>query len=645
MTSPKLTAKIRNTAFRSMPNLHYGEMKEISRLKPSQIAAKFGLTQYTTKHGKRFWYKDNGSQVLGVAHTDSVPNAGTFQPVHFQTDTRIYFPTVDDRLGVYILLAYLTKAKVKIDILLTEDEELRSSTALWFDPPKKYNWMFMFDRMGKGAVTYQYDNENLRYRLGKFNIFPISRGNYSCIRELEHLGCVGINFGAGYHENHSEFAYVSVNELKSQLNKFLDFYREYQYVSMPHEVGYRRFVDAVNYHSYEFNRDARDNYAVQPYRNQKEQFGNGEIVDIGNEYEESDFKFDSSVSIDHGSEGKIFDYEDFGQWKKDHPNESPKRQVKTLVEVDVNGKVVGWIKDREIFKLYWDIDILPLDMTMINILRNTFKCLKIYDLVQLSPFWLVSSGYLTAIDADKIVNELDIIGFQMRMNLQGLMTPKQWEKQVAVGYTNRAKYLRSSSAHKKPIPVEERLERVASEKHKQRFTKPRHVKDKHTYGNADIIETPVEKKNPKRHIVLYPKVSADYTSMLKGTRALIKKGYTIEAFYTCEECKTLHKFDPEKQDRLPKLCAKCAATEKVESSISTSTEEIKDEPLKPLVDNQEDAGAGEILTKIQLKKEHTDDTRYVFIGKGNSKGVDKYKWLSPGKPLEKGKVGFVIEHS
>lgn len=219
-----------NTRRKNVPNIDYNTMRRVCSDSPSALARRYGLTEYDTKSGKA-WFKDNGANILLVAHLDSCQPFTHFSLAKLKPDTRIFCPTLDDRLGAYVILDYLGKAKVKYDILLTDNEEKRQSTARDFNFPHKrqYNWMAMFDRSGKDVVMYQYENTIAKAALTKHG-FTVGKGSYSCIVELDDLGCQGFNFGIGYHDYHTTYAYASRNEIMETLNKFLRFYKEYKNV-------------------------------------------------------------------------------------------------------------------------------------------------------------------------------------------------------------------------------------------------------------------------------------------------------------------------------------------------------------------------------------------------------------------------------
>ena len=165
-------------------------------------------------------FRDRGERVLGVAHLDTV-----LPCTHFVHDEeRVICPTLDDRLGVHLLLDVLPLLGVKFDLLLTDGEEAGCSTARWFVPPKKYNWMFSFDRAGTDVVMYQYDspaNRRLLHRAG----FRVGVGSYSDIADLWFLGCAGLNIGCGYHRQHRLDCYADLRETKRMVAGFVGFWQ------------------------------------------------------------------------------------------------------------------------------------------------------------------------------------------------------------------------------------------------------------------------------------------------------------------------------------------------------------------------------------------------------------------------------------
>lgn len=211
----------------------------------SEEFSRYGTrVQCQTKHYDDFYfYQDNGSDILAVAHLDSVAELQRFFRVedHPEHGDIIRSPSLDDRLGAYVITELLPKLGVKADILLTTGEESGQSTAQFFKTEKNYNWMFQFDRMGTDVVMYQYDTPQRRELLRSVNALPM-RGAFSDISDLGHLGCAGFNWGVGYHDYHSTRAWASIDQLVLQVGRFARFYQRYKGIHMAH-IGSGRWRD------------------------------------------------------------------------------------------------------------------------------------------------------------------------------------------------------------------------------------------------------------------------------------------------------------------------------------------------------------------------------------------------------------------
>lgn len=179
---------------------------------------------------------DQGASVLGVAHLDVANTNNHFGSIKIQNKLHVISPRLDDRLGVYLLLDYLPQLGVKCDVLLTEGEEVGNSTGAHFKLPKgkEYNWMFQFDRRGDGAVLYSYDCAEMREKLKKHDI-ETQIGSFSDISSMQHLGIKGINFGCGYHQEHTDWCYANLDVTKLQAAKFQRFYKENRDTKFKHE--------------------------------------------------------------------------------------------------------------------------------------------------------------------------------------------------------------------------------------------------------------------------------------------------------------------------------------------------------------------------------------------------------------------------
>ena len=195
-----------------------------------------------TIHGivnERYAFMDNGSNVLAVAHLDTVRQEKTFDWVQLAGDCWVFSPRLDDRLGVYTILDLLPKMGLKFDILLTENEETGASTASDFKTAKQYNWIVEFDRTGTDVVTYQYD-WNRKILSKQFPV--IQTGSFTDITSLGHLGVKGLNVGVGYHNCHETTAHFSLDEYLTNMERFIRFYntnkeKRFEHTEKPHRYS------------------------------------------------------------------------------------------------------------------------------------------------------------------------------------------------------------------------------------------------------------------------------------------------------------------------------------------------------------------------------------------------------------------------
>ena len=185
-----------------------------------------------------FLYKDNGSNVLAVAHLDTVGHPDDRACRFVVTEgagTVVFSRALDDRLGAYIILEMLPKLGLNYDILLTVGEESGQSTAAYFDPPKgkEYDWMIEFDRGGTDVVMYQYDDAEVR-QLVKDAGAQVGDGSFSDISYLGHLGIKGFNWGVGYQDYHGPRAHAFLDDTFMMVAKYLTFAEQNDGVFMPH---------------------------------------------------------------------------------------------------------------------------------------------------------------------------------------------------------------------------------------------------------------------------------------------------------------------------------------------------------------------------------------------------------------------------
>ena len=170
-------------------------------------------------------YKNNNSQILAVGHADIVPGLESYKSQKY--DDLFVSPALDDRLGLYIIVELLSN----VDILITDNEEIGQSTAQFFETEKNYNWMFQLDRHGYDVVLYQYDSSDSRQYLKDFNV---GKGTFSDICYLDHLECIGFNFGIGYYFEHTEYCNCDIQKVNQRIAKIENFLVNNSNISMPY---------------------------------------------------------------------------------------------------------------------------------------------------------------------------------------------------------------------------------------------------------------------------------------------------------------------------------------------------------------------------------------------------------------------------
>lgn len=186
-----------------------------------------------------YWYQDNGSDILAVAHLDSVQDDVGCQVTWTAAGPLVTCGALDDRLGAYVILDLLPRLGVVCDILLTTDEELGRSTAREFAEDhhaegKRYNWVIQFDRGGTDVVLYQYETDEYVAMVEEAGA-QVGEGSYSCIAELEALGCAAFNWGVGYQDYHSPRSHAWLRDTFRSVARFLRFYEANHATLLPHE--------------------------------------------------------------------------------------------------------------------------------------------------------------------------------------------------------------------------------------------------------------------------------------------------------------------------------------------------------------------------------------------------------------------------
>ncbi len=200
------------------------ELQQLRNRCLAPIERFFSVGEVTHTRDGPLIFQDNGSDVLAVAHLDTVRQDRHFGVYREDRDT-LFNCQLDDRLGAWIILDALPARDIVPDVLLTTGEESCRSTAAYFANRKQYNWIVEFDRMGTDVVTYQYtscDWLDALHAAGN----RIGYGSYSDIAELDHLETAAVNWGVGYHNNHAPDSYCSISELGDALERFVKFYKE-----------------------------------------------------------------------------------------------------------------------------------------------------------------------------------------------------------------------------------------------------------------------------------------------------------------------------------------------------------------------------------------------------------------------------------
>lgn len=188
--------------------------------------------------GSTYTFMDNGSDVLGVAHLDTVQHDAHSTLIRVNKQPILLCPRLDDRLGVYIITKMLPRLGIVCDWLLTTGEEIGQSSAELFKTDKVYNWAFSFDRAGTDCVMYQFEHKALKKLVRKAG-FRVGQGSFSDLSFLE-IGCSGINFGCGYQDCHSLHAYAPLNDTFAMVDLFAAFYKKYANQPLPYAPKWRK---------------------------------------------------------------------------------------------------------------------------------------------------------------------------------------------------------------------------------------------------------------------------------------------------------------------------------------------------------------------------------------------------------------------
>lgn len=217
------------------------QLKRICEMPEAEFAAAYDMQVVKIPERDRvgdpdfYAFKDNGSDILAVAHLDTVGLADERRCQFIDTEggTVVFSRALDDRLGAYIILELLPALGLEFDILLTVGEEMGQSTASFFEAEKQYNWMIEFDRGGSDVVLYEYEDFETRQLVRDCGAW-VEQGIFSDISYMEHVGIKGFNWGVGYQDYHGPRAHAFLNDTFKMVAYFLRFHSVNAETYLPH---------------------------------------------------------------------------------------------------------------------------------------------------------------------------------------------------------------------------------------------------------------------------------------------------------------------------------------------------------------------------------------------------------------------------
>lgn len=250
-------------------------LRRVCEMHEREFADAYGMTTVPVHQmppDDFYCFRDNGADVLAVAHLDTVGLAHQRACNFLDTEGGpvVYSRALDDRLGAYVILELLPALGITHDILLTVGEESGQSTAAYFEAPKEYNWMIEFDRGGTDVVMYQYE-DGPTIDLVKASGARVGNGIFSDICYLERLEVKGFNWGVGYRDYHSARSHAYLEDTFSMVAKYLRFHEANAEVYLPHEreddmwarLWDRDFEDEVDDRDFIENPTAEDHAALE----------------------------------------------------------------------------------------------------------------------------------------------------------------------------------------------------------------------------------------------------------------------------------------------------------------------------------------------------------------------------------------------
>jgi hypothetical protein len=224
------------------------------------------LGEVTLTPDDSYIYIDNGSDILAVAHLDTVKQERHFHHLTLGDNQEyIFSPALDDRLGVYIILDVLPQLGIKVDVLLTDNEERGQSNAYHFKTKKNYRWLFQFDRAEVNDVAmYDYLSQKYVDIFSKYGLSAVS-GSYTDIRDMTHLQRIGFNFSVGYdmRECHSLFSHAKIRDILACIGSFVRFYddnKNKRHVYKERKIKAQKWQSSGSGHNYGLTLDFIKDY-------------------------------------------------------------------------------------------------------------------------------------------------------------------------------------------------------------------------------------------------------------------------------------------------------------------------------------------------------------------------------------------------
>lgn len=224
---------------------------------------------YSPVNRDGFLYAKGDIPLLLVAHLDTEADEPPYEVKHDTELDKLYNPDGilggDDRCGVYAIMEILEKYRPSV--LFTEDEEKGlegAHKAVIGVREPKYKYIIEIDRRGKDeCVFYQCANIPFIDYVKAFG-YRWEVGTNSDISVLGRVWDIAaVNVSAGYHNEHSNYEYVSISELHSSIDRIEKMIRDIDnapYFDYQDSIGEAAdFKKYVPTYKYKPNRKPLDN--------------------------------------------------------------------------------------------------------------------------------------------------------------------------------------------------------------------------------------------------------------------------------------------------------------------------------------------------------------------------------------------------